>query len=134
MIIDASVAVKWFIPEADSDRAIALVADRRLRAPPLLLTEVGNAIWKKLRRGDLTERFDLLARHAELQDLVEIVGGRDAELATRAFELSLMLDHAIYDCVYLAMAEADGELLVTADAGFRRKLERTPLAPLVVPL
>lgn len=134
MIIDASVAVKWFIPEADSDRAIALVADRRLRAPPLLLTEVGNAIWKKLRRGDLTERFDLLARHAELQDLVEIVGGRDAELATRALELSLMLDHAIYDCVYLAMAEADGELLVTADAGFRRKLERTPLAPLVVPL
>ncbi len=110
------------------------MADRRLRAPPLLLTEVGNAIWKKLRRGDLTERFDLLARHAELQDLVEIVGGRDAELATRAFELSLMLDHAIYDCVYLAMAEADGELLVTADAGFRRKLERTPLAPLVVPL
>jgi predicted nucleic acid-binding protein len=134
MIIDASVAVKWFIPEVDSDRAIALVGDRRLRAPPLLLTEVGNVIWKKLRRGDLTERFDLLARHAELQELVEIVGGRDAELATRALELSLMLDHAIYDCVYLALAEADEELLVTADAGFRRKLERTPLAPLVVAL
>ncbi|MGJ3628099.1 type II toxin-antitoxin system VapC family toxin [Sphingomonas sp. MMS24-JH45] len=52
MVIDASVAVKWFVPEEDSDRAFKIVALHQLCAPSLLRTEVGNAIWKKLRRGE----------------------------------------------------------------------------------
>jgi predicted nucleic acid-binding protein len=134
VIIDASVAVKWFIPEEDSDRAFALVGTHQLRAPALLLTEVGNAIWKKLRRDEVSEPLDLIARHAELGVAVEIVGDPDGVLATRALELALQLDHAIYDCVYLALAEASGDTLVTADYAFRRKVERMSLAHLVVAL
>lgn len=131
MIIDASVAVKWFIPEEGSDRAFALVGLHRLWAPALLLTEVGNALWKKLRRGEASEQLDLLARHADLGKAVEIVGDPDGVLATRALELALELDHPIYDCVYLALAEATEDVLVTADATFRRKVARTSLAQLV---
>jgi predicted nucleic acid-binding protein len=128
VIIDASVATKWFLPEEGSDVALSLVATERLRAPPLLLAEVGNALWKKLRRGELHEQFDLLARHADLDQIVEIVEDAASALATRALELALMLDHAIYDCVYLALAEADDDVLVTSDDAFRLKVERTSLA------
>ena len=110
MVIDASVAVKWFLPEQDSENALLLAANHQLRAPPLLMAEVGNAIWKKLRHGELIEKLDAFARHADLGQVVEIVEGRTSELAVRALELALMLDHAIYDCVYLALAEADDDV------------------------
>lgn len=128
MIIDASVAVKWFVPEDDSDRALDLAARHTLRAPPLLMTEVGNAIWKKLRRGELIEKLEAFARHADLAQVVDIVEGRTRELAVRALELAVLLDHAVYDCVYLALAEADDDVVITADATFRRKVEATHLS------
>ncbi len=128
MIIDASVVSKWFVPEDDSDRAIALVSEEQLRAPALLMTEIGNTIWKKLRRGELLDRLDIAARLADLRQIVDIVEGRRGELAVRALELAIALDHAIYDGVYLALAEADGDVLLTADDAFRRKVERTDLA------
>jgi predicted nucleic acid-binding protein len=31
------------------------------------------------------------------------------------------LDHPVYDCLYLALAEAEGDVLLTADAAFERK-------------
>lgn len=124
MIIDASVAVKWFFPEDGSEQAIQLVANESLRAPQLLVTEVGNAIWKKLRRGEASEPIDILARFADLGRVIEIIDGRTSELAARALELALTLDHAIYDCMYLALAEADDDILITADDAFRRKVER----------
>ncbi len=51
-VIDASVAVKWFIPEPHSDRADGLLKDflRQsivLTAPDVLVAEVGNTLWKR---------------------------------------------------------------------------------------
>ena len=53
MLVDASVALKWFVPEADSETAVALLTDNQLSAPDLILVEVGNALWKAFRRGAL---------------------------------------------------------------------------------
>ena len=53
LIVDASVAVKWFVEEPDSDRARQLeFADEDLIAPDLALAEVGNALWKKAVRRE----------------------------------------------------------------------------------
>lgn len=134
MIVDASVAVKWFVAEAGSDDAVEIVAQHDLRAPPLLMTEVGNALWKKLRRGELSEPLDVLARHADIAQVVEIVDGNSNDLAVRALELALMLDHPIYDCVYLALAELEDDVLATADDAFRRKVQRSDLARHVIAL
>ncbi len=129
MIIDASVVVKWFAKgEDDAEVAFALIGDHQLRAPSLLLTEVGNALWKRLRRGEYSETLDLLARHAELPQVVEIIDENANELVVRAMELALQLDHPIYDCVYLALAEREDDVLVTADDAFRRKVEATEYA------
>lgn len=132
MIVDASVAVKWLIREEGDERARALLDRIDLMAPSLIHVEVANVIWRKRRRGELDDRRDLLALPASLASLVQ--GVDEVALLPRALELAFMLDHAIYDCVYLALAEASGDVFVTADDAFRRKVERTPLAPLVVAL
>ena len=51
LVVDASVALKWFVDEDGSDRAVALLdGDEPLIAPDLVVAEVCNAAWKSLRR------------------------------------------------------------------------------------
>jgi predicted nucleic acid-binding protein len=54
LVVDASVAFKWFADEEGPDRAVALL-DRGepMVAPELILAEVCNAAWKSLRRREL---------------------------------------------------------------------------------
>ena len=54
-IVDASVAVKWVVPELLSDQADRLLgSDEILMAPDLLMIEAANTLWKKARRRELT--------------------------------------------------------------------------------
>jgi len=51
LVIDASVACKWFIAEPQSDSAEALLAGGEvLIAPDLIVPEVCNVAWLKLRQ------------------------------------------------------------------------------------
>lgn len=51
--VDASVAVRWFVTEADSEQAVSLLRDEiTCIAPNLLSAEAGNALWAMCRRGD----------------------------------------------------------------------------------
>jgi predicted nucleic acid-binding protein len=114
LVLDASVAVKWFIEEPGTAAALALLSqDEALIAPDLLVVEVANAAWRHLMRGDL--------QHAQLAHVPEAVPRMFAELwptvwlASRAFEIAAELRHPVYDCFYLALAESEEATLVTAD-------------------
>jgi predicted nucleic acid-binding protein len=48
--------------------------------------------------------------------------------------IASQLDHPVYDCFYLALAEARDALLVTADRRLLRKLRGTPWVERVVNL
>ena len=116
-VIDASVAVKFLAHEAGSDQALAYVdAQDALIAPDLVVVEVANALWKKVKDSELLEV------HAEraLDDLPEFFDplSPTIELMSDAFRLSFRLRHAVYDCVYLALAIRRGATLVTADRKF----------------
>ena len=52
-IVDASVAVKWVVPEIGSDQAAAL-ATYRLSAPDLLDAECANVLWVKVTRAEIS--------------------------------------------------------------------------------
>jgi predicted nucleic acid-binding protein len=55
VVVDGSVVVKWFLAEEHQDQARAVLrAIPQLVAPELLLSEVGNAVLKKLRRNETT--------------------------------------------------------------------------------
>lgn len=54
-VVDASVAIKWFIPEIRSEAALRLHhSHSRLHVPALITLELGNMLAKKIRRGELT--------------------------------------------------------------------------------
>lgn len=119
MIIDASVGVKWLLPEDDSDRACALLARAGSHyVPSLFFAEVANALWSKARRGEIN-----LAEVEDVASLAEVVICLDdAAHIRRALEIAVEIGHPVYDCLYLAMAELLGETVVTADRKFLRAL------------
>jgi predicted nucleic acid-binding protein len=115
IVVDASVAVKWVIPEPDSERAAAIrTADDDLIAPSLAYAEIGSAIWRAVVRGDIAAaeaRRDLKVAISHYRRIVPL-----PELADGALELATRLRHPIYDCFYLALAERERCALITADA------------------
>ncbi len=130
MIVDASVAMKWLVAEEDTDIANRLIGRDYLAAPELIACEIANGIWKKWVRKQLTAVPQRLPFVLQLFDEVFPV----TPYAFRAAELAVELDHPAYDCFYLALAEARGDVVVTADARFIAKLAVTPFAQLVIPL
>jgi len=49
-VVDASVAIKWFIPEIHSEASLqARRSGTRLHVPALLTLELGNVLAKKIR-------------------------------------------------------------------------------------
>lgn len=128
--VDASVAVKWLLPEPDSPQAETLLSGgNRLVAPDLLLIEVANVLWRKRRAAQVTDA-DAAAMQEDLPQFfarLHPIG----PLMPRALAISFALDHPVYDCVYLALAEREGCPLVTADARFLAKAARFDAAELV---
>ena len=56
LIADASLAVKWFIPERDSGHALAWLERyaHQLLVPDIFFSEVTNALWRRVRRKEMT--------------------------------------------------------------------------------
>jgi predicted nucleic acid-binding protein len=114
LVIDASVAVKWILPEPGSDDAAALrTADADLIAPSLVVAEIGNAIWKAARRGDIGRSDAAKALRTAVAHFSAIMPFDD--LAETAIEMAIDLRHPIYDCLYLALARRENAPLATAD-------------------
>ena len=121
LTVDASVVVKWFVQEPFFEEARLLLAHRlTLYAPDMLLAEFANTIWKKARRNEIPDTRPYLG---EVQSLDEIVSLYPINaLIVRATEVARELDHPVYDCLYLACAEATESVLVTADHKFAKKV------------
>lgn len=124
LVVDASVAMKWFVPEVHSDAAARLLdADFVLCAPDLIVSEVGNTLWKKVRRGELTAR-DAEAVIAAFNSIpMELYSSR--LLMPAAFEIAVTLDRTVYDSLYLALAVIQKCALVTADRKFHSVLVKS---------
>ena len=115
LVIDASVAIKWFAPELLSREAERLLdGGDALFAPDLV--ECGNIIWKKVRLGELARSDGDVALGALRSGPIDFVGTKP--LVERALQLAHDIDHPLCDCLYLAAAEAVDATVVTADRRF----------------
>ena len=112
LLLDASVAIKIVVAEADSDAALR-VLDHPLAAPDLLMAECGNILWKKARRGDLPAEMADQAAAALLALRVELLPA--SRFLAGALRRALRAGHPVYDCLYLEAAATLGLALVTAD-------------------
>jgi predicted nucleic acid-binding protein len=114
VVVDASCAVKWFVPEPDS--AIArelLVRDLMLVAPDILGLETMGALTRKHRRGEVAEGVPVWALEKLVALRIDPVP--HAPLLREATALSLRLRHAVYDCLYLLVAQRRRLPLATFD-------------------
>ena len=130
-VVDASVIVKWYVPEPGSETAAAVMrSGATLLAPDLVVAEVGNVLWKKVRRGEL-ETEDA----TDLADRMAV--GLPAALRSSqpllrdAVELATAYDRTVYDALYIVLAVREGATLLTADDRLIRALRDTPLEPFV---
>lgn len=117
-VVDASVVIKWLVPEEGSDRAAELLSEP-VAAPDLLVAECVNALWKQVAWGNLTEKD--AASGAALLAAAGISFEPTQALARDILALALRLKHPAYDCAYLALARKLDGILVTAD---RKLIER----------
>ena len=114
LVVDASVAAKWVLPEPSSADAAALRGqDSDLIAPSLVVAEIGNALWKSFMRGDMAGR--------DIAHVLRVAACHYSRLipyetiAAEAMKLAIDLKHPIYDCFYLALAERERAPLISAD-------------------
>lgn len=114
LVIDASVAVKWFLEEdrAEEARRLRETGDDML-APASAAFEIFHVLWMSARVGRIPGRL--------LDDVERLVMGPFTSLVPiedlflPAARLARSLGHPVYDCAYLALAEREGASLVTAD-------------------
>ena len=124
-VVDASLVVKWFVPEIHSEAAQRwLASSHDFIAPDLLFPEAGNAIWKKLRRDELTaEEAQRLVGDLE-RVAVESVTTRT--LLSDAVALAIKADITVYDATYLTLAVRLGTAVATGDDRLVRKVAGHP--------
>ena len=123
LVVDASIAFKWLVTEADSEAAVSLLQNHDIVAPDVLLAECRNAALTHVRRGTISiEQAKQTERDLEALQLHTLPA---VPLLPHAFALALELGHPIYDCIYLAAAIASDRILMTADERFAVKVQGT---------
>lgn len=133
LIIDASVAIKWFVMENLHDEARHLLdGGDDLHAPDLLVVEIANIAWKKALRKEIDHRQARAIAVACLDGVPSL--HPSTEIVGRAAQIALELNHPVYDCVYLACAESVEGFLVAADSRLQSIVKDTKFEALVVGL
>jgi predicted nucleic acid-binding protein len=132
IIVDASVAVQWIAEEDTSALSDELLPRDDLVGPELLQIEVANALRRKVWVGDMS------LDHAKaglqfVRDKVAILQV-PSELLDRALEMSHLMYHPIYDCIYLSLAEKHNAPVVTYDQDFIERAREHGFEKLVVTL
>lgn len=124
-VVDASIVVKWFVPEIHSAAARRLlILPHEYVAPDLLFAETANTIWKKIQRKELTaeEAKGLIADMNRIA--VEPISCR--ALAEDAHALATATGRTVYDCMYLALAVRLNTRSITADERLEAALRKHP--------
>jgi len=123
VVVDASVAIKWFLPELHDDAALRLLrAEHRLVAPDLLFPEVGNVLWKRVRRREATASEAGAVLDALVAVPLEVHASQP--MMPVAFEIACATGRTVDDSLYLALAVLRECPMVTADRKLYQALER----------
>lgn len=140
LVVDASVAIKWFIPEimtAEALRVRDALWDGAAQGtvPDLWCVEVGNILWKKATRISPAEIT--VAKAAEILEALLGTALRIEPLVPllpAAFGIAATTGLTVYDATYVALAARDGAQLVTADNRLTGRLRGTEYDAVAVPL
>jgi predicted nucleic acid-binding protein len=127
-VIDANVVVRAAVAaHEDASAWLIAVAEFRVEAlaPDLIYAEVSNALARYVRLGRLLldRAIELLGTFVELP--ISTTACR--ALAPASCSLAIQRGLTVYDAHYLALAEAEGAVLVTADRRLAEAASRSIL-------
>ena len=128
IVIDESVAIKFYVPEILSDNAWEILTRATdgeivLYAPDLIYPETGNILWKKLRRQELTSE--------EVDEIVDAIADLPLRIEPSkpvlplAVSISCYSGITVYDAMYVAMARIYETQMITADKKLIDSLTKT---------
>ena len=121
VVLDASVAAKWFLPapgEPLASEALRLLrtyaaGDIALIVPDLFWAELANLLWKAIRQGRCT-KANAEAALKSLREL-NLPTASSVDLVELAFAIAVAFDRTVYDSLYVALAVQSQGQFVTAD-------------------
>jgi predicted nucleic acid-binding protein len=124
-VVDASVAVQWFLPEQNSEAADRLRGkEYQLFAPNLLFLEISNVLLKHVRRKEIS--FSTSGRIRAAIGQSPILVHSDRTLLDPAYALAAQTGCGLYDAFYLALAVNLRGKWVTADRRLYNALASGP--------
>lgn len=124
-VLDASVAAKWFTrhAEADRDKALALRELHRRRRCRLVVPEFGLLeVLNAVRFSPRAEEADTTMALTVLSDLQLQIEPLNWDLLRKATAITWGYGVALYDAVYIALAELVGFPFVTADEALLKRM------------
>lgn len=138
LVLDTSVAVKFYVREGSHEEALAVLAAAEsgaveLIAPGTLQPEFFNALWWKHRRGELSREEVREGWERLLADEPVSLYAPD-DLIPRAAEIVFDAGVIVYDALFLALAEHAGSVVITADGKLLKTLKDTVYSDLAQPL
>ncbi|MDB9313908.1 type II toxin-antitoxin system VapC family toxin [Spirulina sp. CS-785/01] len=102
-VVDANVVIKWVLPEIHSNDALRLRnPDYQLLVPDFGFSEIGNILWKRVRKGELSLEEAKVDFNAMISYPWRI--HQSYFLIPQALEIATRVNQAVYDCIYLALA------------------------------
>ncbi len=122
LVVDASVAVKWFVRDSNEEKDLTSAVDIlkgigenniELIQPPHWMAEI-TAVLARLQPGLTDDAIDLL-------DAMEIPTGAQSSVYKLASHLATALNHHLFDTLYHALAFQENATLITADYRYFRK-------------
>ena len=130
LVIDASVLIKFYVPEILSDKAEELLnrvaqGDVMLLAPDLIYPETGSILWKKQRMKELTR--------PEVEEITDAIVSLPLNIEASKLLLPLAIDIGIayritvYDALYISMARVYETKMMTADRKLADAMAKTDL-------
>lgn len=128
IVVDSSVAIKWFVVEPYSAEARRVLDDYRagtltLLAPDLINAEIGNVVWKKHRFQGLAvaDGQQIIDEFRKLK--FELISS--AALLDEAYRLAVAHQRTVYDALYIALSVREQCLFVTADEKLYNAISET---------
>jgi predicted nucleic acid-binding protein len=132
LIPDASVGVKWYVPEPNSIEAARLLDPRfELHAPSYFFTESASVLQRKVAVERTLSEAEALDAFRLLRTVPMTIHATEG-LLEDAFQHGVRYRRPVYDSLYLVLAAAMGGRVVTGDRRLYHGVHGGPLDHLVL--
>lgn len=125
-VIDACVAAKWYFPELWHEESRRYLSPNYfLMAPDFIKIEFANILNKTECNNEIdAHHADTFFHHFIQQTTIKFIS--TDMLIHKAYHIAREIDHPVYDCLYLSLAQHIDAVVVTADKKFYNRVHSSP--------